>query len=159
MRLPCVGRLLRDTRGATAIEYAITLPIVLLIIMGILEFSIMLYVRSTIEETTRSVARIAITKTGNSNGSLSSILKERLKAVVLDPAALTINSRAYDTYQSFNSDMPNNGITSPFGKSDTIMRYTVTYNYKFLTPLPILFNRASRTVLIQSTVFAKNEVF
>ncbi len=119
----------------------------------------MLYMRSTIEETTRSVARIAITKSGNSNGSLSSLLKERLKAVVFDPTALTIRSRAYDTYESFNADAPNNGAPSQFGTSNSIMRYRVTYNYKFLTPLPILLNRTSRTLLIQSTVFAKNEVF
>ena len=151
--------------GGTIIEYAIVFPLVLLIILGTLEFSIVLYLRGTIEEATRSVARYAITGgstsiTDTREVSLEQMLKSKIEAIVFNPSNVIVTSKIYDTYSSFNSNTGADASgTTAFGGSNQIIRYTVNYTHEFLTPIAYLINGGSGTMQIQSTVFAKNEVY
>ncbi len=67
MKKLCRVRLLLLQEGATAIEYAIVLPILLLLIMGIIEYSLVMYGEAVIEGATNYAARLA--KTGYVNAA------------------------------------------------------------------------------------------
>jgi Flp pilus assembly protein TadG len=55
-----LGRWRAATSGATAIEFAIVLPVFLAVIMGIMEFGRMFWVQSTLQHSVEQTARLAM---------------------------------------------------------------------------------------------------
>ena len=55
-----MNRLLRDTRGAAAVELAIILPLLIVLVFGIIEFSIIFYNKAMITNASREGARAGI---------------------------------------------------------------------------------------------------
>ena len=55
--LKSLRRFLRDRTGATAVEFALILPIFLLTIFGIIEFGRILWIRNTMEYVAETAAR------------------------------------------------------------------------------------------------------
>jgi len=56
---PLSGRRGADARGATAIEYAIILPVLLLLLLGITDLGRLMWVQGTLEYATAAAARCA----------------------------------------------------------------------------------------------------
>ena len=159
----------RDESGNAIIEYAVTLPVLFLFIFGTLEFAIVLYLRGTIEESTRQAARHSIT--GSVYGAdqsrseyILATLQNQIGNIVFKPSNLSIHTSVYDTYINFNSNadsVSGDAVTNSaaFGAPNQIVRYTVNYEHEFLTPIAFMANGMDNTLMIQSTVFAKNEDF
>ncbi len=170
------GVLRSDQTGATFVEFALVFPVFLMLLLAILEYSIVLYLRSTIEDATRSTARMAIT--GNMYDATSGVsraeyldqqLRERVSAVVLKPENVTVHTTLYDTYGNVRAG---NGVVMSgvnFGSANQIVEYTVVYQHDFLTPIAALAGwttgsssseeTLNNSLLIMSTAFAKNENF
>jgi Flp pilus assembly protein TadG len=78
-RVGPIGRLLRDTRGAAFVEFAIVGPTFLLLLLAIIENGLILFTQSMLDNATRDAARMLLTGQGNSFssklcGDLSSIM-------------------------------------------------------------------------------------
>ena len=53
-------RFLKNQNGATAVEFAVILPLLLLLIFGIIEFGLLLFNRHVITNSVREAARAGI---------------------------------------------------------------------------------------------------
>lgn len=99
----------RDRRGATIVEFAIVAPVFLLIIFGILEFSIILFAKSVMEGATTVTSRLG--KTGYVEQGMSrqdmliSLLEERSSGI-LDPEQIEIETLVYDSFSDIGQSEP-----------------------------------------------------
>jgi hypothetical protein len=55
-----IFRVLRKNKGASAVEFAIVLPLFLMLIFGMIEFSLILYAKAVITNASREGARLGI---------------------------------------------------------------------------------------------------
>jgi Flp pilus assembly protein TadG len=133
-------------RGSATLEFALVLPILLYLILGIIEFGWMIKSQLTIANATREGARFAAL------GNTSTAVRTRVKTVstslptsltdgqiVLDQTAdRTSTSPTYSAWPSDTSDTPpKNGVVV-----GNLLRVTVNYPFKPLTGFfPFLKNR------------------
>jgi Flp pilus assembly protein TadG len=102
-------------RGAAAVEFALVLPILLMLIFGIVDFGRMLSAKITITEAAREGARAAAL-VGRAEGE----------------------SRARAAADGLAIDRPDvQTCTSPPGPTDDAT-VTVTYQFEFITPISLL---------------------
>lgn len=83
-------RLLRNTSGAAAVEFAIVLPVLVAVLMGTIEFGLILYSKNALQSVARDVARqLAVNTLGEDQvdltvkNSLPKWIKSSAKAKVL----------------------------------------------------------------------------
>jgi Flp pilus assembly protein TadG len=78
----------RDRRGASLVEFAITLPITLMIIMGGIEFGRVYWVRHTLQFAAEETGRYAMAHTTVTADQLKTYAQANLPG--LDPASATV---------------------------------------------------------------------
>ena len=108
--------------GAAAIEFAICLPLLVLLIFGIIEFSILFYDQAVITNASREGARAGIVY-----ASPSRVSDAEIKAVVIN--------YCQDNLVTFGSGVLNAGSITVNRTSDLSgdpLTVTVNYNYDFL---------------------------
>jgi Flp pilus assembly protein TadG len=98
-------------RGQELVEYALALPLFLLLVMGILDMGRATYFYSAIHNSAREGARYGVIHPEDVTGIETAVLT---KAVGLDPAFLT--------------------VTTVLPDEDTI-RVTVTFQFRPITPI------------------------
>jgi len=106
---------LKNQKGQALVEFAIILPILLILVMGIFQFGMMLNTYLTIENASREGARAAIV--GSSNAEIQNLIIAI--SPVLDPLRLTV-------------DITPNEANRESGGTLTVK---VTYNYKLTVPI------------------------
>lgn len=74
--------MIKSQKGASAIEFAILLPLLLLITFGIIEFSLILYDKAMITNACREGARQGIVYRTNSTGDYTPLTAAEVTAVV-----------------------------------------------------------------------------
>lgn len=157
------SRFLRDTAGVTAVEFAFVAPVLLLLIFGILEFSLIMLATNMMESATAISSRLGKTgysSAGNSREAtiLASIAKHA--GMILDTSQLTITSKYYEQFDAIGdaepwNDKNHNGIAEAgeytdvngngqydsdmglagYGNADDIVVYTVSYPWRIATPI------------------------
>jgi len=111
---------IRDQRGVSAIEFAIVLPILILLIFGIIEFSLFLYDKAVITNASREGARAGIVFADPRPGD--------------DSIAAVVDNYCQDNLITFGAatgptTTVSRGGTGIAGDSLTVQ---VTYQYDFL---------------------------
>jgi hypothetical protein len=148
-------RRLSDARGANLVEAAIITPLLLLLTLGIVDFSAMFYSYLALEHGVSQATRYAVTGQQMSTGGTPIGREASIKAAMRDSTpTLTIPDAAF----SF-SFMPLNGTSwsSGLGGPNDVGRVTVTYTWNFMTPLVRpFFTNGQVNLRVQSTM--KNEV-
>ncbi|HEY5584947.1 MAG TPA: TadE/TadG family type IV pilus assembly protein [Ruminiclostridium sp.] len=106
---------LKNHKGQALVEFAIILPVILLLVMGIFQFGMMLNSYLTIENASREGARAGIV------GSSDAEIQELIIAIspILDPLNVTVDITPNETDR---------------GSGDTLT-VKVTYNYKLTVPI------------------------
>jgi Flp pilus assembly protein TadG len=131
----------KTEKGATAVEMAFALPVLLLLIFAVAEFGRYFFVQHTLQFGTREGMRLALVGgilTGGDGNPLSreeSIrrkIRESVSAAV-NPADVAINFY-YAMGSDYNNDDNWNEATNP-GNPGQYMRVTTSYTYRFITPL------------------------
>jgi Flp pilus assembly protein TadG len=122
------GRRGRNERGAIAVEFALIMPILLLLVLGILEFGFGYHAWDATQNAAREGARL---------GAVSPDVAEieaRVRGTTsfLDQNQLTVHIDCGLTGGTFSPCSSNPG---DWDEGD-IVRVTVEYTYDFLTPLP-----------------------
>ncbi len=120
----------RRDRGAAAVEFALVLPVLLLIIFGIVDMGRMLYTKITLTQAAAAAARAAAIG-GQSDGE----------------------SQAHKASAGLDQTALNVAVTpcpdpAPHGSDATA---TLTYHFKFVTPLAVLANFGGNNIDLASS--------
>jgi hypothetical protein len=137
-RLRLIGR---QIRGNTIVEFALVLPIFILLVIGIVEFGYYFFVQHTLQYATREGMRLALVgrRLPGPGGTLLSPEASIIKTIqdnvriAVNPAAVQIF--IYPVTPAFQD--PANWLTLPpgAGASGQYMRVRSRYTHNFFTPL------------------------
>ena len=103
----------RDEKGQSLVEFALVVPILLLLVLGIMEFGRAYSANLTLQNATREGARLAVT------GATDAQITQRVKdsAPTLDVSRLNVS------------------VTPASRRQGDNVMVTVTYDFNYLTPL------------------------
>ncbi len=116
----------RRSRGQSLVEFAVVLPVFLLVLSGIMDFGFLLYSRMTVINAAREGARIATTMTEDA-GTIPAAVTSQVNAAA---GGLTVTTATCRVPQGSSS-------CGGFGGADTgdSVRVTVTYVHHAFFPL------------------------
>ncbi len=161
-------RLRKQKDGATAVEFALVAPIFFLLMMGIVEFSLIMFASSVVENATTMAARYGITGDNYSapdafqqntaglsrEAFIESAIKD-LSSGLLDPEKVDITHK---TFSSLGSGAQTS--SGAYGDGGDTVLYTVTYAWPIFTPLfGEFFADGDGNFTITSAVLVANEEF
>ncbi|MCL5677285.1 MAG: pilus assembly protein [Firmicutes bacterium] len=106
-------RLGRDEKGQSLVEFALVVPILLLLVLGIMEFGRAYSANLTLQNATREGARLAVT--GATDAQITQHVKD--SAPTLDVSRLNVS------------------VTPSTRRQGDNVMVTVTYDFNYLTPL------------------------
>lgn len=178
----------RDQRGTTAVEFALIGGVLIFLIAGIVEFSLVMVVTNSLEAATSISSRVG--KTGFADTGLSreeTILAEIEKRAggLIDIDDVEITSQAYASFDQIGKPEPWNDSNSDgvpddgeytdingngqwdedmgiegFGGSDEVVVYTIKYDWRIITPLMSqVIGGADGAVTLSAQWVVKNEPF
>ena len=162
----------RTDRGASAVEFALTLPVFIILFIGIIEFGWYFFVQHTIQYATREGMRLALVGRtlpgpgGNPMTREASIIQtiRNNAALAVNPARVTVyiypvtSASAYQdpaNWQDYGSEEGNPNA----GGTDDYRRVRSTYDHRFFTPLIGSFFGSGNTVTIRAEGTYRNERF
>jgi Flp pilus assembly protein TadG len=119
-----------NERGAAVVEFALILPLLLVILLGILDFGLYFYNDLQLVHVARDAARYAsVGDVANANAAIgkASLVSTTITSLSIDP-----------------------------GTTGTTATVTLTASYSFLTPLPALLG-IGRTKSITATAYMRRE--
>ena len=126
-----------DQSGAALVEFAIVLPVLLVLIFGMIEFSVMLYDKAMITNASREGARTGIVYSYPTPISAAEI-------------AQTVDDYLQGHMISFgDSSTPNVAVSGECAGTGDPLTVTVTYNYDFLI-LPNFIQTLSGTMTLDA---------
>ena len=127
-----------DTRGQALLEFALVLPILLLLVLGIVEFGRIWNINQQVSDTTREGARRAVIfdQPPATQQSVHDFMMQRLWDAHVDTTVVTITFSPAANWKAS-------------GKDETV---TVQFPYSFM-----FFTRAFGTVQITSSFTMRNE--
>ncbi|MBN9104430.1 MAG: pilus assembly protein [Propionibacteriaceae bacterium] len=122
-------------RGAAALEFALVAPVLILMIMGMVDFGMVVNAQAVVANGARDGARVA-----SLNGSEANARAAALKsASSLGGAAPTVSVQCFT---DITATTPCTGANYDVAKAaGNIVRVTVTYTYTWITPLPTWIGR------------------
>jgi Flp pilus assembly pilin Flp len=180
-------RLWRCERGATIVEFAIVLPVLLLAVIGIIEVAIVLFVSSTIESAVFEASRFGVTGNSDTPGVTR---EDRVREIVarrtyglVDMDRVEIDTLVYQTFADIGEpepftdtngnaayevgedyvDVNGNGQWDPdmgaagLGGPSDVVVYRLTYSWGILTP--IMRDVLGENIRNISSVAVRNEPF
>lgn len=179
-------RLRRNNDGVTAVEFALIAPVLLMMVMGTLEVSLMMYARSIMEGASFQSSRTG--KTGYSGAGLTQeetivqALNNRA-GILMDTDNITITPKSYGNFSDIGQPEPfvdnnGNGVRDfgenytdvngdgeysedmgidSYGDSAQITMYTITYDWPVFSPALQPFFGTTKTITALTVV--KNEPY
>jgi len=113
--LALLRRFRRERDGAASVELAFGLPIILLIFYGIMEFGLMFWASSTLQQVAETTSRYAIVNEDASDAALTKFARSHANG--LSPNLILVN------------------VTSQTQGETHFLDIVVTYNYKLMFDL------------------------
>lgn len=188
-RLSCVRRrrFLRCEEGITAVEFAFIAPVFLLLVMGIVEFSLIMFTTTVMESATNSTARYGKTGSNPSGVTRQQAITDNITsrtAGLLDPAKISITSTVYSDFDDVGQPEPCVSPSSPpcpgvagtnyvdvngngawdsdmgqagLGNAGDVVVYSVTYPWTIMSPLVVPFLGSTFNITVRTVV--RNEPF
>lgn len=145
-------RLRRSKRGTAMLEFALTAPVFLLILLGIFDYCWQMYAQQVLQGAVAKAGRDATLETYAANqAALDAAVGAQVKKV-FGNATVTFNRRAFDDYSKIKPlrwvDANANGIQEPSpidcwedggkqgnGGADDIVQYTVSMKFDRVLPV------------------------
>lgn len=165
------ARSLKNTSGASAIEFALVAPIFFVLLFGVIETGIIYLAQSVLQYAANDAARLVRTgkaQTMNSAAFTSAVCND-IQAMLSCNSNLWIDVRTYPSFASATFPAPlnpdgtvNSGMNNyQTGSSGSIELVRVMYTWTVATPLltPFLTNMANGNHLIIATAAFRNEPF
>lgn len=133
---------LRSDKGAAVVEFAVILPLLLLIVFGIIEFGVLIYNKAMITNASREGARTGIVYRVDRSGLNTEISN-------------TIDNYLSDYLITFGSSGSHTTTTDPADASTIstgdLLEVSVTYQYDFLVVPAFITNLAGGINLVGTT--------
>lgn len=178
---------LRNESGIATLEFAMITPVLLLLLMGIIELSMIMFTTAVMESATNITSRLG--KTGYTESGVTreqEIINsiENRTAGLLDPALITIDTKVYTDFSDVGQpepcldpttapcpgtpdvnfvDINGNGswdadmAQAGLGQAGDVVVYTVSYPWPVMTPLISNIIGNPFTITVRSVV--RNEPF
>lgn len=156
-------RTMRGSKGVSIMEFALVLPLLLVLILTIADFGIYFFISHTVQFATREGVRLALVgrtvndPNGNMlsrEGSIIQTIQDKAK-IAVSPATLRISIFPVAADFADPVDWQN---TQDAGGPGSYMRVKTFYEYKFVTPLLAgLVPNGKLKILAQATY--RNELF
>jgi Flp pilus assembly protein TadG len=125
--MKCIRKKIGE-KGAAVVEFAVVLPLLLLILFGIIEFGVLLYDKAVITNASREGARAAIVYGYDPNlEQIQRLSDAEISAVVTSYVSAKLIS--FGTGTPVTTITPPDPTQVPSGNPITV---TVTYHYDFL---------------------------
>jgi Flp pilus assembly protein TadG len=134
-----------NQNGAAMVEFAIVLPLLLMLIFGMIEFSVMLYDKAMLTNATREGARFGILFVGTATGNSQDDIKETVTNY-LDDNLISLGGASAPIPDVL-------GTCTAAGLPITV---SVTYPYKFLV-LPNFITSLAPTLTLGATTTMRCE--
>lgn len=131
----------RPRRGAATVELAIVLPVVLVFLLGCLDFAQVLYAYGTVSEAARCGARYAIVHGSSSSSPVGPSANDATVAGVVKNNACALDTTRLTVTSSW-----------PDGTNDPTSRVTVTATYQCQLSVAKLVNLGTITVTGTTTM-------
>jgi Flp pilus assembly protein TadG len=181
-------RLTRDEKGANAVEFAFVASLLVLLIGGILDVAMILFVDAALEGGIRDASRFAVTGFTPTTVSRETAIVDIVNSHLLGLYTVTSNDISERVYSNFSSigqpepyidtngngqydagepftDINGNGqwdsdmAASGAGGAGQVVAYEVTINWHPLTPLLLPFLDSSGTIRLAASLVVRNEPF
>jgi len=154
----------RDDKGTTVVEFALILPIFLLLVFGIFDFGRYFFVDHTLQYATREGMRLALVgrrlmgEDGNPMTREASIIKtiKDNASLAVDPSSLSIYIFQIGSDYSDPSNWQN--LPPDAGGPGSYMRVRTRYTCEFMTPLIGAFFTGGK-ILVEAQGTYRNELF
>jgi Flp pilus assembly protein TadG len=180
-----IRRLRRNERGLAMVEFALTAPLFLLILMGIFDYCWQMYAQQVLQG---AVAKAGRDSTLEKNAASQKTLDDKVKKQVLNvfkSANVTFTRKAYDTFdqvgieENYSDDKPKNGKydagecfddfngnghwdkdrgRDSNGTANDVVLYTASMKFKRVLPVWKMLGQPQETTLSSSTVL-RNQPF
>jgi hypothetical protein len=177
-RLPGARRLARDTRGATIAEFAIVLPVFLVLLFGIYDVGQAIYAQSVLQGALQDAGRDAGLETGSTQlNTIDQYVKDQTRPIVFGNPQYTIERSSYKTFSDVGrpedfTDSNDNGTydgdecfwdenesgdwegdvgQDGLGGAKDVNVYTVTIEYDRVFPLWKLIGLSEKATISSST--------
>ncbi len=186
--LKSLERLRASVEGVTAVEFAFVAPTLLLLMMGIMEVSLILYTQSIMEGAAYDASRRGKTGYTEANMTREQTILETLHqrtSALLDTNLITITSTAYNQFDQIGqpepftdsngngqrdagenyTDVNGNGHydtdmgAAGAGIASQIVVYTITYPWPIFTPLIGHFIGENGSINLSARAVIQNEPF
>ena len=140
-----LGHLRRGDRGAAAVEFALIVPILLILVFGIIDFGLAMYSQTMVGNAAREGVRTASLEGTQANAefavtaAMTGIIGTK-PTVVTDPLAVANGFQVKCTLANgtwCTGWSTAGGGTTPAPQGATVA-VTITYSYKWLTPIQII---------------------
>jgi Flp pilus assembly pilin Flp len=107
-----IAKLLKRKRGAAAIEFALVAPILFLLLLGILEFGLTIFIDSTMHQALRAVARQGIVK-AQTEADIRAVMQTYMQGLWRDNSELKVCVRALPNIVNVSEPKDANGNRLP----------------------------------------------
>jgi Flp pilus assembly protein TadG len=153
----------RNARGTAIIDFALVLPLLLVLIFTLVDFGIYFFVQHTVQFATREGVRLALVgRTVNDPGgnplnreaSIVQTIQDRAK-VAIDPTNLEISIFPVTANYGDPEGWEN---TQDAGGAGSYMRVVTRYPYRFVTPLLAALVPDGRLMVRAQSTY-RNELF
>lgn len=186
MMVRLLNQLRRNRRGSTTIELAMIIPTLMVVVMGVLDFTYRLYATSIVQGAVQKAARdstLEINATQTSQDALDTKVRNAVKDIngVITDSAFTFSRTNFSNFTEAgkmeastgpgglcatgftyvdknNNSVWDNGGVGGQGGADDVALYNVQVQYKALFPINSLFG-ASNTQTIRATTILRNQPY
>jgi Flp pilus assembly pilin Flp len=177
---------LRNDRGMTAVEFAMLVPVLLLFVLGTLEFSLIMFTSAVMESATTNTARLGKTGYAPSGTSREDLIVESIgdrTAGLLDPTKIVITTKVYASFTNVGDPEPytdsnGNGVynlgepysdsngngqwdadmgSAGLGDAGDVVLYTISYPWRIMTPVMSTILGSTYNITVRTVV--RNEPF
>ncbi|MGI4985527.1 MAG: TadE/TadG family type IV pilus assembly protein [Janthinobacterium lividum] len=147
---------LRDSRGVSAIEFAIAAPFLLIMILGTIELGVDMMIDARVEYAAQLASRYGMTTSTPTTGTRSDAAKALVVKAIgmwanIPNTTLTIVETAYSSY----SDIGTTSSTSGLGGLGDVVSYQVTLTTPGISGIPQMVGISTMT--FQRSFIVQNE--
>lgn len=146
-----IKMIIKDQKGGAIVEFAILLPLLVLLVIGAIEFGVLCYNKQIITNASREGARAGIIAFGRDSYSDNNQIEAIVENYCANHVITFSNSPDLDTDLNVTLDPDDRELTTfIFGDP---FKVTVTYNYDFL--IPSLFGLGDIITITSATMMKK----
>ena len=144
---------LKQEKGASAVEFAVILPVLVLILFGLVEFGILLYNKQVLTNASREGARAGIVVEVPKKDTTA--IKQIIKNYCNNPGGDGNNNPLLINFNGLNNTINDSNIqiTGAQGVFGTDLGVTITYTYSFF----VLSNLGFNPLELKATTIMKHE--